>query len=202
MRFKFYLLTATLVVLACFESNAQLNNAIGVTFSPNLATASSSTDVNEYIKSKPAFSGAIQYRRNILKEYINITTGISYTNKGFNNDLTFSGQNNLDSVVNIQQNDFFIGIPIDLNFNFHGFYLGAGPEFNFLTSHEYLVDEAVVASAIDSTVQEFHTSMVVKVGYNFKLGEKTELGVSGFYNYALNVVYLNYGLNFALRYCF
>lgn len=184
------------------QSQAQFKNAIGISFSPNLATASSSSDINEYIKSKPAFSGAIQYRRNLIKDFVNVSTGISYTNKGFNNDLTVSGQNNLDSVVNIQQNDFFIGIPIDLNFNYHGLYLGGGAEFNFLTSHEYQIDETVISTAIDSTVQQFHTSMVVRLGYNLTLGEKAELGFNCFYNYALNVVYLNYGVNVALRYCF
>lgn len=193
------LLTSILVSLSI---SAQQKNAIGINFSPNLATASSSTNVNEYIKSKPAFSGSIQYRRNILKEYVNFTTGISYTNKGFNNDLTFAGQNNLDSIVNIKQSDFFIGIPVGLNFNFHGLYLGGGAELNFLTSHEYQIDETVISTAIDSTVQQFHTSMVVRLGYDLKMGEKMELGFNCFYNYALNVVYLNYGVNVALRYCF
>ena len=196
---KTYLLFCLFIAfgLSSTISHAQSHKTtVGLQFSPS---ASSTEFTNS---SKFSMNGGleVQYR---FSDHFSIESGVHLFNRGFKErNLSTIDINGNFSELTFALDRKMIMIPATLMFNYNHFYIGIGPNINYVVSNQFVsVQGNSVQGKTNVDIDDrFAFGGQLILGYNFNLTERLSLDVETYYNTTFeDFNFYNYGIGIGIK---
>lgn len=184
------------------KTYAQYDNtmSVGVNVLPGISTIFSSEKKDRDLRRNSCSFGFI-ITNEVKENSLYLQTGILSMNRGYKENFDFYdsfGQFITEcKTIEIEK---YLTIPISLIFQSKYLYAGLGPNFGFITSNKYIVNDQDSHFPRDSIKNKFQIGSQFQLGFTKEIIKNFNLNCELYFNPTFNSKFLNYGIGLGLAY--
>lgn len=179
----------------------EYNTTLGIKLGPGITTLYSPIIQDIHYTRFSAFAG-IEVRQRIFKDKLYIETGLNLIDRGYKlNPVTLTDETGRTMEIGKSSSHLiYLSLPVSLMFKFKGFFIGAGPNLNYLAAYRLYYNGELLNSKRGSLDYYFDYGAQLYLGYEFILTNRLLLSLDGYGNAIFRSHLMNYGFGIGLKY--